>query len=104
MCEAYDSRRKYVYKRLTEAGLTCFEPKGAFYIFPCVKNTGMTGAEFALKLLEKEKIAVVPGDAFGEFGKYYVRISYAYSMKNLVVAMDKIEKFVNGLKNEKENG
>ena len=104
MCEEYDSRRKYVYKRLTEAGLTCFEPKGAFYIFPCVKNTGMTGAEFALKLLEKEKIAVVPGDAFGEFGKYYVRISYAYSMKNLVVAMDKIEKFVNGLKNEKENG
>ena len=54
--------------------------------------------------MEKEKIAVDPGDAFGEFGKYYVRISYAYSMKNLVVAMDKIEKFVNGLKNEKENG
>ena len=102
MREEYDSRRKYVYKRLTEAGLTCFEPKGAFYIFPCVKSTGLSGAEFALALLEKEKIAVVPGDAFGEFGKDYVRISYAYSMKNLVIAMDKIKKFIDGLKNDKE--
>lgn len=97
MREEYDERRKYVYKRLKEAGLSCFEPKGAFYIFPCVKNTGMTGAEFAYALLEKEKVAVVPGDAFGEFGKYYVRISYAYSMKNLVTAMDKISRFTQPL-------
>lgn len=97
MREEYDCRRKYVYKSLTEAGLDCFEPKGAFYVFPSVKTTGMTGSEFALELLKKEKIAVVPGDAFGEFGKNYVRISYAYSMKNLVTAMDKIRNFVNGL-------
>lgn len=103
MREEYDARRKYVYKRLTDAGLTCFEPRGAFYIFPCVKGTGMTGAEFAYSLLEKEKIAVVPGDAFGEFGKYYVRISYAYSMKSLVTATDKIRKFIDGLKKTKEN-
>ena len=94
MREEYDARRKYVYKSLTSAGLTCFEPRGAFYIFPCVESTGMTGAEFAMALLEKEKIAVVPGDAFGTFGKYYVRISYAYSMKNLVFAMDKIKHFI----------
>ncbi len=97
MREEYDCRRKYVYKSLTEAGLECFEPNGAFYVFPCVKAIGMTGSEFALELLKKEKIAVVPGDAFGEFGKNYVRISYAYSMKNLVIAMDKIRNFVNGL-------
>ena len=101
MRDEYDSRRKYVFKRLTEAGLSCFEPKGAFYIFPCVKNTGMTGAEFALELLKKEKVAVVPGDAFGEFGKYYVRISYAYSMKNLVIAMDKISRFIKETRKEK---
>ncbi len=101
MRDEYDSRRKYVFKRLTEAGLSCFEPKGAFYVFPCVKNTGMTGAEFALELLKKEKVAVVPGDAFGEFGKYYVRISYAYSMKNLVIAMDKISRFIKETRKEK---
>lgn len=94
MRDEYDKRRKYMYRTLVDAGLKCFEPKGAFYIFPCVKPTGMTGEEFAIKLLEEEKVAVVPGNAFGEFGKYYVRISYAYSMKNLVEAMDKITAFV----------
>lgn len=106
MREEYDRRRKFMYKTLTAAGLTCFEPKGAFYIFPCVKNTGMTGDEFAMKLLEEEKVAVVPGSAFGEFGKYYVRISYAYSMKNLVEATEKITAFVrrNAAADEKRKG
>lgn len=98
MREEYDRRRKYMYKSLTEAGLTCFEPKGTFYIFPCVKNTGMTGEEFAVRLLDEKKVAVVPGNAFGEFGKYYVRISYAYSMKNLVAAMERIAEFVKELR------
>ncbi len=98
MREEYDRRRKYMYKSLTEAGLTCFEPKGTFYIFPCVKSTGMTGEEFAVRLLDEKKVAVVPGNAFGEFGKYYVRISYAYSMKNLVAAMERIAEFVKELR------
>lgn len=98
MCAEYDKRRKFMYKTFTDMGLTCFEPKGSFYIFPCVKSTGMTGEEFATALLEQEKVAVVPGDAFGEFGKYFVRCSYAYSMKNLVEATERIARFVKSLK------
>ena len=94
MREEYDRRRKFMFKTLTGAGLSCFEPKGAFYIFPCVKCTGMTGEEFAMRLLEEEKVAVVPGNAFGAFGEYYVRVSYAYSMKNLVEATEKIAEFL----------
>ena len=94
----YDRRRKFMHKTFCEMGLSCFEPKGSFYIFPSVKETGLTGEEFATKLLEQEKVAVVPGDAFGEFGKYYVRCSYAYSMKNLVEATERIARFVKGLK------
>ncbi len=96
----YDRRRQYMYNVFTEMGLDCFEPKGSFYIFPCVKSTGMTGEEFATKLLESKKVAVVPGDAFGEFGKYYVRCSYAYSMKNLVDATERIAEFVRELKHK----
>ena len=94
MRKEYDERRKFMLRTFTEMGLTCFEPKGSFYLFPCVKNTGMTGEEFATKLLEEEKVAVVPGDAFGEFGKYYVRCSYAYSMKSLALATERIARFV----------
>ena len=94
MQEEYDRRRKYMYNSFLEMGLSCFEPQGAFYIFPCVKSTGMTGEEFATKLLDSEQVAVVPGDAFGEFGKYYIRCSYAYSMKNLIKAVEKISKFI----------
>ena len=94
----YDRRRKFMHKAFCDMGLKCFEPKGSFYIFPSVKETGLTGEEFATKLLEKEKVAVVPGDAFGEFGKYYVRCSYAYSMKNLVEATERIARFVKGFK------
>ncbi len=98
MREKYDRRRAFMYKTFTEMGLTCFEPKGSFYIFPCVKSTGLTGEQFATKLLEEQKVAVVPGSAFGKFGEYYVRVSYAYSMKNLVEATEKIAEFVKGLK------
>jgi len=94
MRKEYDKRRKFMYKTFNDMGLKCFEPEGAFYIFPCVKETGMTGDEFATELLKKKKVAVVPGSAFGEFGKYYVRCSYAYSMKNLIEAMAKIQEFV----------
>jgi aminotransferase len=98
MREAYDTRRKFLVKEFNDMGLECFEPKGSFYIFPCVKNTGLTGEEFASKLLESKKVAVVPGSAFGEFGKYYVRCSYAYSMKNLIEATERIKQFVEQLK------
>ena len=94
----YDKRRKFMYKTFTDMGLNCFEPKGAFYIFPSVKSTGLTGEEFALKLLEEKKIAVVPGNAFGEFGKYYIRCSYAYSLNKLIEATGKIAEFVKELK------
>lgn len=94
MRDEYDKRRRYILARLNEMGLKCFEPKGAFYVFPCVKSTGLDGDEFSLKLLEKEKVAVVPGSAFGACGKDYVRISYAYSIKALDEALNRIEKFL----------
>lgn len=96
----YDTRRKFMYKTFVDMGLNCFEPKGAFYIFPSVKETGLTGEEFATKLLASKKVAVVPGDAFGEFGKYYVRCSYASSMKNLIEATARIAEFISELKGE----
>lgn len=98
MRNEYDNRRKFMINSFNELGLTCYEPKGSFYVFPCVKSTGFTGEEFAYKLLEAQKVAVVPGNAFGEFGEYYVRCSYAYSMKNLITAVEKISAFVKGLK------
>lgn len=98
MKEEYDRRRRFMLKAFTDMGLECFEPKGSFYIFPSVKNTGMTGEEFATALLESKKVAVVPGDAFGEFGKYYVRCSYAYSMKNLNEATQRIAEFIKEIK------
>ncbi len=94
MREEYDKRRRYLLARLNEMGLKCFEPKGAFYVFPSVKSTGLDGDEFSLKLLEKEKVAVVPGSAFGSSGKDFVRISYAYSIKALDEALNRIEKFL----------
>ncbi len=102
MRDEYDMRRKFMHKTLTEMGLECFEPKGSFYIFPCVKSTGLTGEEFATALLKSKKVAVVPGNAFGEFGKYYVRCSYAYSMPNLVEATKRIAEFVKELKEKND--
>lgn len=93
----YNERRVYVLRRLRDMGLSCFEPYGAFYAFPSIKSTGMTSDEFATTLLKTEKVAVVPGTAFGDCGEGFIRISYAYSMENLKVALDRIEKFLKKL-------
>lgn len=98
MSAEYDKRRKFMYRTFTEMGLKCFEPKGCFYIFLSVKETGLTGEEFARKLLDSKSVAVVPGNAFGEFGEYYIRCSYAYSMKDLMTATARIKEFVAELK------
>lgn len=94
MREAYDQRRKYLIHAIREMGLECFEPFGAFYIFPCIKSLGMSSDEFATNLLKEEKVAVVPGTAFGDSGEGYLRISYAYSIENLKIAIERIERFV----------
>ena len=101
MKDIYDERRKYLVKRLNDMGLDCFNPRGAFYVFPCVKSTGMNGEEFAYALLDAKNVAVVPGGAFGKSGKDFVRISYAYSLDVIKKALDLIEEFVN--ENKKEN-
>lgn len=98
MHEQYDMRRRFLVKKLNEIGLTCFEPKGAFYVFPDVSSVGMNGEQFAGELLKTKKVAVVPGIAFGESGNNFIRISYAYSIKKLQIAMERIEEFVNELK------
>lgn len=90
----YDRRRRYVVNALREMGLACFEPKGAFYVFPDIRNTGMTSDEFANSLLAEEKVAVVPGTAFGDCGEGFLRISYAYSIENLKIALGRMEHFV----------
>ena len=100
MREEYDGRRRYLMHRFKEMGLECFEPFGAFYIFPCIKEFGMTSEEFATKLLETEKVAVVPGTAFGDSGEGFVRISYAYSLENLKKALERIERFIMKLRSE----
>ncbi|MCL2037068.1 MAG: aminotransferase class I/II-fold pyridoxal phosphate-dependent enzyme [Oscillospiraceae bacterium] len=94
MAEEYDNRRRFVLERLNEIGLDCFTPEGAFYVFPSIKSTGMTSQEFCKRLIEEKKVAVVPGDAFGECGEGFVRISYAYSMKHLTTALNRIEEYV----------
>lgn len=99
MKDAYDKRRRYLLHALRSMGLECFEPYGAFYVFPCIKSLGMTSDEFANKLLQEEKVAVVPGTAFGECGEGYLRISYAYSIENLKIALERIERFVARHKN-----
>ena len=84
-----------------EMGLECFEPYGAFYVFPSIKEFGMTSDEFANRLLQEEKVAVVPGTAFGDCGEGFLRISYAYSIDSLKIALDKINAFITRLRNEK---
>ncbi len=97
MRESYDQRRRYLLTEFAEMGLPCFEPKGAFYVFPCIKKFGMTSEEFATKLLNEKKLAVVPGDAFGECGEGFLRISYAYSLEELKEAIGRIKEFVQEL-------
>jgi aminotransferase len=94
MRDEYNGRRRYLLHRFEEMGLDCFEPFGAFYVFPCIKEFGMASDEFATELLKSKKLAVVPGTAFGECGEGFVRISYAYSLDNLKKAMDRLEAFV----------
>ncbi len=98
MREEYNGRRRYLLHRFQEMGLECFEPFGAFYMFPCIKEFGMTSEEFATELLKAHKVAVVPGTAFGDCGEGFLRISYAYSLDNLREAMDRIEAFVTELR------
>lgn len=94
MVKEYDNRRKYCFNRLQDMGLKCFEPSGAFYIFPEIKNFGLSSEEFCTRLLYEDKLAVVPGSAFGIYGEGYIRISYAYSMDVLKEGMNRLEKFV----------
>ena len=98
MKESYDERRRYVLYRLKEMGLPCFEPKGAFYLFPDIRQFGMSSDDFALKLLNEKKVVVVPGNAFGESGNGFIRISYAYSIENLKIALNRIDEFLKELK------
>jgi len=100
MTEAYNQRRRYLMNEFKEMGLPCFEPFGAFYVFPCIKEFGMTSEEFALKFLEEEKVAVVPGTAFGDCGEGFLRISYAYSIEDLKVAIGRLKNFVEKLRNQ----
>ena len=97
MVAEYDKRRRLMVEGFRNMGLDCFEPKGAFYVFPSIQNTGLTSLEFAEKLLQAEKVALVPGDAFGACGEGYVRCSYAASSKNLAEALDRIGRFVKPL-------
>ena len=101
MCTAYNQRRRYLMNAFREMKLECFEPFGAFYVFPCIKEFGMTSEEFANRFLEEEKVAVVPGTAFGDCGEGYLRISYAYSLDNLKLAIGKLAHFVEKLRAEK---
>lgn len=98
MRESYDQRRRYLLNEFKEMGLACFEPYGAFYMFPCIKEFGMTSEEFATKLLNAKKVAVVPGSAFGECGEGFLRISYAYSLEELKVAVGRIKEFIEELR------
>ena len=94
MKKAYNERRKYLMRAFAELGMDCFEPYGAFYIFPCIKRFGMSSDEFANRLLQEEKIAIVPGTAFGDSGEGYLRVSYAYSLEDLQKAISRIRRFV----------
>ncbi len=95
MLEEYDSRRRIILDGFNKLGLECFEPKGAFYVFPSIKSTGMSSDEFCEKLIEEQRVAVVPGSAFGESGEGYIRASYCYSVEHIKTALSRIEEFLN---------
>ncbi len=102
MREEYNGRRRYLLHRFEEMGLQCFEPYGAFYMFPCIKEFGMSSDEFATGLLRAKKVAVVPGTAFGDCGEGFLRISYAYSLDNLKEALDRIEEYIEELREKNQ--
>lgn len=97
MVSEYDMRRKLIVNGFNEMGLTCFEPEGAFYVFPCIKSTGLSSQEFCQRLIFDKKVAVVPGDAFGECGEGYIRVSYAYSINHILLALKRIREFLDEL-------
>ena len=101
MRQSYNQRRRFLLNAFKEMNLPCFEPFGAFYVFPCIKEFGMTSEEFATRLLQEEKVAAIPGNAFGDSGEGYLRISYAYSLDNLKKAMERLSHFVKKLREEK---
>ncbi len=98
MREQYNMRRRLIVDAFNEMGLTCFEPKGAFYVFPCIKSTGMTSEEFATNLLRSQRVAVVPGNAFGKCGEGFVRVSYSYSLQHIKEALNRIRTFLSEIK------
>lgn len=98
MVDEYDTRRRWLVNAFNEAGLECFEPMGAFYVFPSIRSTGMSSQEFCEQLLYKHKVAVVPGDAFGDCGEGHIRVSYAYSLSHLMNAMERIKEFLAEIK------
>lgn len=99
MRDEYDMRRRLVVDSFNEMGLTCFEPLGAFYVFPCIKGTGLSSEEFCTRLIREKHVAVVPGTAFGECGEGFARVSYSYSLKHIKIALDRIREFLEDLKN-----
>ena len=101
MVEEYDMRRRFVVDGFNKLGLNCFTPEGAFYVFPCIKSTGLSSEEFCEKLLFSKKVAVVPGNAFGDCGEGFIRVSYAYSLKHLKIALKCIGEFLDKLKKDK---
>ena len=103
MRKSYNQRRRYLMQAFKDMGLECFEPFGAFYVFPCIKEFGMTSEEFATRFLQEEKVAVVPGTAFGDCGEGYLRISYAYSLESLKIAIGRLAKFVERLRLENKD-
>ena len=98
MLDDYDMRRRYTVNAFREIGLDCFEPEGAFYVFPCIKSTGLTSEEFCERLIMEKRVAVVPGNAFGDCGEGYIRVSYCYSIENIKAAIDRIGEFVREIK------
>ena len=100
MKKEYDKRRRHLLKEFDRLGLPCFEPRGAFYIFPDIRKYGMTSEEFATDLLNKEYVVVVPGTAFGDSGEEFIRISYAYSLDALKEAIKRIEKYLSGIESK----
>lgn len=101
MRESYNQRRRYLMNAFQEIGLKCFEPFGAFYVFPCIKEFGISSEEFAMRLLEEEHVAVVPGTAFGDCGEGFLRISYAYSIEDLKIALERLGRFIGKLRKQK---
>jgi len=98
MRNEYNMRRRYLVDRLNAMGLSCFEPEGAFYAFPCIRSTGLTSEEFCEKLIYAKQVAVVPGSAFGDSGEGFIRISYSYSLKHITEALNRIEAFLEEIK------